>query len=103
DPLFSPASETEINTFTHKYGIHKPYFILGNLQGYKNSILFFQALNQLANKESFDIVSTGAGNQLPSEWRQYTAGCTFHGLELTDEELRLAYAGAVALVYPSKY
>ncbi|WP_255427214.1 methyltransferase domain-containing protein [Sphaerospermopsis sp. LEGE 00249] len=103
DPLFSPASETEINTFTHKYGIHKPYFILSNLQGYKNAILFFQALNQLANKESFDIVSTGAGNQLPSEWRQYTAGCTFHGLELTDEELRLAYAGAVALVYPSKY
>jgi glycosyltransferase involved in cell wall biosynthesis len=103
NPLFSPASEQQINDFKHKYGINKPYFILGNLQGYKNSILFFQALSQLANKQSFDIVATGAGNQLPSEWRQYTAGCTFHTLQLTDEELRLAYAGAVALVYPSKY
>ncbi len=103
DPLFSPASEREINTFKHKYGINKPYFLLGNLQGYKNSILFFQALSQLVNKQSFDIISTGAGNQLPSEWRQYIPGCTFYGLQLTDEELRLAYAGAVALVYPSKY
>ena len=103
DPLFSPASEKEINTFKHKYGINKPYFLLGNLQGYKNSILFFQALSQLVNKQSFDIISTGTGNQLPSEWRQYIPGCTFYGLQLTDEELRLAYAGAVALVYPSKY
>ncbi|MTJ47266.1 glycosyltransferase [Dolichospermum sp. UHCC 0259] len=103
DPLFSPASEDEINAFKHKYGINKPYFLLGGLGGYKNTILFFQAFSQLINKHSFDIVATGAGNQLPSEWRQYTAGCTFHGLQLSDAELRLAYAGAVALVYPSQY
>jgi glycosyltransferase involved in cell wall biosynthesis len=101
--LFSPADEREINAFKYKYGINKPYFLLGALGGYKNSILFFQAFAQLANKQSFEIVATGAGSQLPPEWRQYTAGCTFHGLQLTDEELRLAYAGAAALVYPSKY
>ena len=101
--LFSPASENEINAFKYKYGINKPYFLLSGLGGYKNSILFLQAFAQLNNKHSFDIVATGAGSQLPPEWRQYTAGCTFHGLELSDEELRLAYAGAVALVYPSQY
>ncbi|GAX34867.1 FkbM family methyltransferase [Nodularia sp. NIES-3585] len=103
DSIFSTPSESEINTFKYKYGINKPYFLLGGLGGYKNSILFFQALSQLANKASFDIVATGAGSQLPPEWRQYTAGCIFHSLQLTDEELRLAYGGAVALVYPSKY
>ncbi len=103
DPLFSPAQEEEINAFKYKYGINKPYFLLGGLGGYKNSILFFQAFAQLANKQSFEVVATGAGSQLPPEWRQYTAGSTFHGLQLTDEELRLAYAGAVALIYPSKY
>ena len=103
DPLFSPASDAEINAFKYQYGINKPYFLLGSLGGYKNSILFFQAFAQLANKQGFDIVVTGASSQLPPEWRQYTAGCTVHGLQLTDEELRLAYAGAVALVYPSKY
>jgi len=102
---FNPATEEEINNFKHKYGINKPYFLLGNLgvNGYKNSILFFQAFSQLINKTGFDIVATGAGSQLPAEWRQFTAGCTFHSLYLSDEELRLAYAGAVALVYPSKY
>ena len=103
DTVFRPASETEINNFKYKYGINKPYFLVGGLRGYKNSILFFQAFAQLTNKESFDIVATGAGSQLLSEWRQYTLGSTFHGLQLSDEELRLAYAGAVALVYPSKY
>ncbi|MGI0483728.1 glycosyltransferase family 4 protein, partial [Geminocystis sp. CENA526] len=102
-PLFSPASPQEIANFKYKYGIQKPYFLLGGLGGYKNSILFFQAFAQLANKTGFDIVATGAGSQLPPEWRQFTAGCTFYGLQLTDEELRLAYSGAVALVYPSKY
>ena len=103
DPLFSPASENEINAFKYKYGINKPYFLSGGLGGYKNEILFLQAFSQLINKHSFDIVATGAGSQLPPEWRQYTAGCTFHGLQLSDAELRLAYAGAVALVYPSQY
>ena len=103
DPLFSPASDAEINTFKYRYGINNLYFLLGSLSGYKNSILFFKAFAQLANKQGFDVVVTGADNQLPPEWRQYTAGCTVHSLQLTDEELRLAYAGAVALVYPSKY
>ncbi|MEH2235268.1 glycosyltransferase [Nostoc sp.] len=103
DSLFCPASEVEINAFKYKYGINKPYFLLSGLGGYKNTILFFQAFAQLSNKHNFDIVATGADSQLPSEWRQYTAGCTFHRLQLSDEELRLAYAGAVALVYPSQY
>ena len=103
DSLFCPASEVQINAFKYKYGINKPYFLLSGLGGYKNAILFFKAFAQLSNKHNFDIVATGAGSQLPSEWRQYTVGCTFHGLQLSDEELRLAYAGAVALVYPSQY
>ncbi|MEY2976626.1 MAG: hypothetical protein RLZZ435_763, partial [Cyanobacteriota bacterium] len=49
------------------------------------------------------IVCTGAGSQLPNEWRQYTSGCTVHNLYLSDDELRLAYSAAIALVYPSKY
>ncbi|MBD2165002.1 glycosyltransferase [Calothrix membranacea FACHB-236] len=103
DPIFHPASEAEIKDFKYKYGINKSYFLLGSLGGYKNTILFFQAFAQLNNKHNFDIVATGAGSQLPSEWREYTAGCTFHALKLSDEELRLAYAGAEALVYPSQY
>ncbi|MBF2056919.1 MAG: glycosyltransferase family 4 protein [Cyanobacterium sp. T60_A2020_053] len=100
---FYPSSESEISDFKAKYGIQKPYFLLGSLFGYKNSLLFLKAFAKLLNKTDFDIVSTGAGNNLPNEWRQYTYGCTFHSLNLSDNELRLAYGGARALVYPSKY
>ncbi|MEH2377428.1 MAG: glycosyltransferase family 1 protein [Nostoc sp.] len=104
DSLFSSASLDEIKDFKYKYGIDKPYFLLvGTGTGYKNSILFFQALSKLANSYGFDIVCTGSGGLLVPEFRAYTSGSVVHMLELSDEELATAYSGAVALVYPSKY
>lgn len=101
---FSPAKPEEIHAFKYKYGITKPYFLLvGATGGYKNSILFFQAFSQIATSYGFDIILTGSGGVLASEYRAYTAGSIVHLLQLSDEELATAYSGAVALVYPSKY
>ncbi|MBG1244661.1 FkbM family methyltransferase [Nostoc sp. NZL] len=101
---FSPAKSEEINAFKLKYGITKPYFILvGAGSGYKNSILFFQALSKLANSYGFDIICTGSGGLLAPEFRAYTLGSVVYMLQLSDEELATAYSGGVALVYPSKY
>ena len=102
--IFSPASSKNINDFKTKYGISKPYFIsVGGGSNYKNIRLFFQAFGELASKQGFEIVCTGSGVLLEGELRNYTSGTVVHKLQLDDEELRLAYAGAVALVYPSKY
>lgn len=102
--IFSPASSEAINQFKTKYGIAKPYFILvGAGGGYKNTILFFKAFAQLFSSHGFDIVCTGSGFVLEAEYRAYTSGSTVHTLQLSDEELSIAYSGAVALVYPSKY
>jgi hypothetical protein len=100
---FSPASLEEVNQFKTKYGISKPYFIIVGTGGYKNTILFFQAFGQLHSRESFEIVCTGSGGFLQDEFRAYTSGSVVHMLQLSDEELKAAYSGAVALVYPSKY
>ncbi|MEH2001509.1 MAG: FkbM family methyltransferase [Nostoc sp.] len=101
---FSPGKSEEVNVFKSKYGITKPYFILvGGGSGYKNSILFFQALSKLVNSYGFDIICTGSGGLLAPEFRAYTSGSIVHMLQLSDEELAIAYSGAVALVYPSKY
>ncbi|HEY9702099.1 MAG TPA: glycosyltransferase, partial [Allocoleopsis sp.] len=101
---FKPSTPQEIQAFQYKYGIRNPYFLIVSMGGYKNTELFLQAFNQLPYKQSFDIVCTGGqGSLLPDEWRQYTAGSTLHNLQLNDDELRLAYSGAIALVYPSKY
>ncbi|MFZ4729520.1 MAG: glycosyltransferase, partial [Pseudanabaena sp.] len=101
---FSPANLQEINLFKTKYGISKSYFILvGASTGYKNIELFLQAFAQLATKQSFEVVITSHGILPSYEFRSYTSGSNVHILHLSDEELRLAYAGAIALVYPSKY
>lgn len=102
--IFSPASAGNINQFKTKYGISKPYFLLvGAGDGYKNSILFFKAFAQLYSKQGFDIICTGSGFVSDTDFRAYTSGSTVHMLQLNDEELSMAYSGAVALVYPSKY
>jgi glycosyltransferase involved in cell wall biosynthesis len=98
---FSLATSTEIQSFRCKYGIRKPYFLItGGHGGYKNTILFFQAFANLVNREEFDIFCT---SPMPEEYRYFSQGSTVHYVRLSDEELRLAYAGAIALVYPSKY
>lgn len=102
--VFSPANSETINQFKTKYGISKPYFILVGAGGnYKNSILFFKAFAQLYSSQGFDIICTGSGFTLEADYRAYTSGITVHLLQLSDEELSIAYSGAVALVYPSKY
>ncbi|AUT02340.1 glycosyl transferase group 1 [Nostoc sp. CENA543] len=103
NPLL-PASSSKVSSFKIKYGITKPYFLLvGTGNGYKNGILFFQAFSQLVSNFGFDIVCTGIGTALASEFRAYTSGSIVHTLQLSDEELAIAYSGAIALVYPSKY
>lgn len=100
--IFTPANDAEIAAFRHKYGISKPYFIVGASGGYKNVGLFLQAFALLPTKAGFDLIVTG-GHGLSDRDRQYTVGSTVHCLRLDDRELSIAYSGAIALVYPSKY
>ncbi|HIK09058.1 MAG TPA: glycosyltransferase family 4 protein, partial [Oscillatoriaceae cyanobacterium M33_DOE_052] len=103
-PEFYPATTEEINCFKTKYGISKPYFLLvGMGSNYKNASLFLKAFSQLPAKQGFEIVATGSGYLLSAEMRQYTSGVVVHLVQLEDAELKAAYSGAVALVYPSIY
>lgn len=103
-PIFTPATATDIIRFKHKYGITKPYFLLvGSGGNYKNTILFFRAFSQLETKQGFELICTGSRITLGEEYRQYATGSVVHSLVLNDEELKVAYSGAVALVYPSIY
>lgn len=100
---FSPASVEEVFQFKSKYSISKPYFLwVGGRGGYKNGILFFQAFSQFEQKGQFEIVCTGIPG-LEEDLKTYASGSAVHMLQLTDEELRIAYSGAVALIYPSRY
>jgi glycosyltransferase involved in cell wall biosynthesis len=102
--LFKPAPPAEIASFQTQHGITKPYFLLvGAGSGYKNTILFWQGFAKLPNSSDFDIVCTGAAGIGAEEYFTYAPGSKVHCLQLEDRDLNLAYAGAIALVYPSKY
>ncbi|MEG4998382.1 FkbM family methyltransferase [Microcoleus sp. B4-D4] len=100
----SPASPEEIEHFKIKYNLSKPYFMMvGAAGGHKNAPLFLQAFAQLPNQPEFDIVCTFHSALTKDEFEPYTSGSTVHKLPLSDEELKAAFSGAVALVYPSQY
>lgn len=105
--IFSPANYEEINQFKAKYNISKPYFILVGdrvgVNGYKNTSLFFNAFSQIPNSQDFEIVCVGSQSILEPQLRAYVPDATVHLLKLDDNELRISYSGAIALVYPSKY
>jgi FkbM family methyltransferase len=102
---FKPASQLELMQFRDRYNIQKPYFIIvGAGMGYKNSELFLEGLAQLQSRRGFEVVCTGgSARQFSAEARILLPDVMFHPLYLADDELRSAYSGAVALVYPSKY
>jgi glycosyltransferase involved in cell wall biosynthesis len=101
--VFKPANVVDLEDFKLKYGINRPYFLLvGSSTSYKNAQLFFQAFSQLENSKDFDIVRTGSA-PFDEELRKFCKGSAVNSYKFSDEDLALAYAGAVALVYPSYY
>ncbi|MFM6454673.1 MAG: glycosyltransferase, partial [Planktothrix sp.] len=108
DSNFTPASQEEIIEFTSKYEIRKPYFlVVGERIGwkkYKNKTIFFKSFYSLPNWQDFEIVCTGGQSQLEDEIKAHVKNDSgVHLLKLSDAELKVAYSGAVALVYSSLY
>jgi len=101
---FEPASPEEVLSFKTKYGIGKPYFLLTSLDDcLRGDRSFFQAFSQLCSRQGFELLWATDAPTFDPALRTYTAGSTVHHLALGDQELRLAYAGAVALVHAAKY
>jgi glycosyltransferase involved in cell wall biosynthesis len=101
--IFRPASPDEVFSLRQKLGLDKPYFILsGGKTNYKNAHMFFEAMSTLPSQHGFQVLVTGGLFQEECLGALKT-GCEIVTATLSDEELRAAYSGALALVYPSHY
>jgi glycosyltransferase involved in cell wall biosynthesis len=102
---FQRPNELEITRFKTQHSITKPYFLLVGHRGlYKNAQLFFSAFETLGEaRKEYAIVCTGPWLALESEFANCVGAAETHMLEIDDDELQSAYAGAQALVYPSRY
>lgn len=102
--VFKPCSEQEKEDFRRHFGLGAtPYYLLvgASWDGYKNAKQFFEALKLLPVKGAAVCYT---GQELPEEARAIVAPHQLiHLPRLRDEALRIAYGGAIALVYPSLY
>lgn len=102
-----PASDGEVEQFRRAHRIERPYFLLvgdrRGVGGYKNTQLLFRALSGWSELSGHEVVCVGGHPHIEPELRLAGPKVRARRLSLPDEELRLAYAGAVALVYPSRY
>jgi len=102
-----PAADGEVERFRREHRIERPYFLLvgdrRGVGGYKNTQLLFRALHGWSELSGHEVVCVGGHPYIEPELRLAGPKVRARRLSLPDEELRLAYAGAVALVYPSRY
>ncbi len=104
DPVFHSQSQDQVIAFRQKHGLTKPYFlVVGTRSSYKNIESFFRAFSQLPTKEKYEIVCVGGRPYIEANLSALVDLKQVNRLDLKDDELVLAYAGAIALVYPSLY
>ena len=105
--VFRQHEQKDIDAFRRQHGLNRPYFLFVGSRvqhnGYKNSGLFFEALARMAAAE-FDVFCVGGENEVEQEiLKKMPSGLRCWRVKLSDEELALAYGGALALIYPSLY
>jgi len=105
--VFTPRPAEAVQAFRKAHGLTRPYFLFVGSRvqhkAYKNSDLFFSALKQMTAVD-FDVFCVGGEAEIEPQVRNsLPPGVNIRRVTLSDEELSLAYAGAIALVYPSLY
>ncbi len=105
--VFRQREPAEIDAFRRAHGLDKPYFLFVGSRvqhnGYKNSGLFFEALSRMRDAD-FDVFCVGGERTVEAEiLARLPNGVRCQRVELSDDDLALAYGGAQALVYPSLY
>lgn len=100
---FYPPKIDQVVDFHNRYSITRPYFlVVGSGAGIKNSLMLFDALGILASGHGFEVVMATRG-PVPGAFRPFVESGSLRILPLADDELRVAYGGALAFVYPSLY
>jgi glycosyltransferase involved in cell wall biosynthesis len=107
EEVFKPASAEDVDSFRRVRGLDRPYFLVVGerlgIEGYKNTQLLFRALHGWPELRDHEVVCVGGKAYIEPELRLAGPKVRTRRFSLSDEELRVAYAGAVALVYPSRY
>jgi len=101
---FRQQSQEAIQDFRRRHDLQKPYFFLvGRRDGYKNAQIFFRAFSLFGRPADYEILCAGGKPQLERSFRNFLGGARCQVKRFSDQDLALAYAGAICLIYPSLY
>lgn len=112
DPIFRPVDgPAALETMRRQRDLDRPYVLsVGTVQPRKNLPRLIAAVRRLRERTGEDILLVHAGRrgwlyaEVQRAVQDHTMADSFRLIEDADDsELRLLYAGAVALAYPSLY
>jgi glycosyltransferase involved in cell wall biosynthesis len=107
-PGFAPASEAEVAEMRRALDLAGPYLLTvgdrSGAGGYENGILAFRAAEAAARRgQRCEIVCVGGLAEIEPAFRAAAPSLRMRRITADDATLRLLYAGAHALLYPSRY
>lgn len=101
---FFVSPPEDVQAFRRQYGLPKYcYLFLGYRTGYKNCRLLLEAFASIDRHEECGLLLVGGAPLLEAEFESLVGGRAVVMAVLSDPQLRLAYAAATALVFPSRY
>jgi glycosyltransferase involved in cell wall biosynthesis len=104
DPVFAPAPAGEITSLLHTLNLPTRYYVfVGDRRGYKNAQLAFRALESGMAPTDLGLLCVGGRSTLEPELAELAEGHEVRVASLSDKQLRAAYSGSAALLYPSTY
>ena len=105
--VFNPRSASDLARFRRKFDLDKPYLVAVGArdQGFhhRNLELIFDAVSVDRSAEYHILCIDGEPKTASELARSLPERVQARQLDLSDAELGTAYAGAIALVYPSLY
>ncbi len=107
-PCFSPASAAEVAELRRELKLPERYALMvgdrSGAGGYKNGQLAFRALHLAAAQgHQVALVCVGGLADIEPAYRAAAPGVEMRRVQADDATLRLLFAGAEALLYPSRY
>ncbi len=104
DSSFSPVPAEESARLRAALGLPDTYYVfIGHRDIHKNAELVFNALAQHPTLPEFGLLLVGGRPELEPHFLTLAGDTPVRIARLTDEELRAAYSGAAALLFPSRY
>ena len=102
--IFHPAASEEVRALRERLDLPDTYYVfVGHRDIHKNAELVFDALSHFGEPRAFGLLLVGGGDSLEPEYRAQAGEMPVRVARLSDSELRAAYTGAAALLYPSRY